>query len=136
MKYGCCCTMHDCHNIKSLAFGVSEIHSIKQHRQPRREAGIAPLLSSHYYPCSHVLLLLLHDPRWMPSCWLRAVGPAYTQNTVAAAKATAAECCTAAVVLLWCWVLRLWRRCCFGKSEDVVASYARASCAASTGFHS
>ena len=37
MKYGCCCTMHGCHNVESSTFGVIQAHSSRQQRQPKRE---------------------------------------------------------------------------------------------------
>ena len=43
LKYGCCCTMHGCHNVENLAFGVTQVHSNIQHRQPKGKSQIAPL---------------------------------------------------------------------------------------------
>ena len=36
LEYGCCCTLHGCHNVKSLAFGVKQARSSRQHRQSKR----------------------------------------------------------------------------------------------------
>ena len=41
LKCGCSSlvpgTMHGCHNVKSLAFGVIQVHSSRQRRQPKRK---------------------------------------------------------------------------------------------------
>ena len=53
-KYGCCCTMHDCHNLENLAFGVIRVHSGRQDRKPKGKSEIASLFFRLCFPCSYI----------------------------------------------------------------------------------